>query len=214
MTWDLFEARDPAPLVLAPGAWLRRGRVLAEAESILALVALVAAEAPFRRMETPGGFTMSAAMTSCGRAGWLTDRSGYRYGPLDPLSGRPWPPLPAWLSALAAGLAAECGYPGFAPDSCLINRYEPGARMAPHQDKDERDLTAPIVSLSFGISARFLFGGAHRSDPTQKILLHHGDVVVWGGPSRLFFHGIGAVPKGHHPAVGAMRLNLTFRKAL
>ncbi len=212
MTWDLFDS--DAPLPLAPGAWLRRGRVLAEAADILAVVASVTAQAPFRRMETPGGFTMSAAMTSCGRVGWLTDRSGYRYGPRDPLSDRPWPPLPPFLSTLAGTLAAESGYPGFQPDSCLINRYEPGARMALHQDKDERDLSAPIVSLSFGLSARFLFGGARRGDPTQKIPLHHGDVVVWGGPSRLFFHGIGTVPKGHHPALGAARLNLTFRKAL
>ncbi|WP_394839651.1 DNA oxidative demethylase AlkB [Pendulispora rubella] len=170
--------------------------------------------APFRHMITPGGFRMSVAMSNCGHVGWVTDARGYRYDPLDPETGRPWPPLPASFLDLAARAAKEAGFDGFVPDSCLINRYEPGSRLSLHQDRNERDFSAPIVSVSLGLPATFLFGGAQRSDRPRRIRLEHGDVVVWGGPSRLTFHGVAQLEDGHHPIFGGRRINLTFRKAL
>jgi alkylated DNA repair protein (DNA oxidative demethylase) len=173
----------------------------------------VAAISPFRRMTTPGGWEMSVAMTNCGDVGWVTDRSGYRYDTIDPDSGKPWPDMPPLLRELAEKAAAEAGFMGFAPDACLINRYEPGARMSLHQDRDERDFAAPIVSVSLGLPATFLFGGPKRADKPQRYRLQHGDVVVWGGPSRLFFHGVAPLADGQHPLLGRQRINLTFRKA-
>jgi len=164
-------------------------------------------------MITPGGFTMSVAMTNCGSVGWLTDRTGYRYDPVDPASGKPWPPMPAVFRDLATTAAAQARFAGFTPDACLINRYEPGTRLSLHQDKDEQDYASPVVSVSLGLPARFLFGGLKRSDPQTKIPLEHGDVVVWGGPARLAFHGVMPLADGVHPAVGRQRINLTFRKA-
>lgn len=198
---------------LGPGAVVLRGFAAAEAGVLLAEIRQVVAEAPFRHMETPGGFRMSVAMSNCGALGWLTDRTGYRYQAIDPESGWPWPALPIRLRQLAADAAAEAGFSDFVPDACLINRYEIGARMSLHQDRDERDLTQPIVSVSLGLPAVFLFGGQKRTDPVQRITLTHGDVVVWGGPDRLRYHGVLAVKAGEHPLVGACRLNLTFRKA-
>jgi alkylated DNA repair protein (DNA oxidative demethylase) len=215
-TPDLFDSiatHEPDRQVLGPGAVLLRGRALAAAESLLASLDAVAARAPFRRMVTPGGFEMSVAMTNCGAAGWVTDRRGYRYDRLDPASGSPWPPMPAIVRDLAVAAAAEAGFPGFRPDACLINRYEPGARLSLHQDKDEADLDAPVVSVSLGLPATFQFGGHHRSDTTQRIALRHGDIVVWGGPSRLAYHGVLALADGDHPAAGRQRFNLTLRKA-
>lgn len=181
--------------------------------ALVADIDRVAARAPFRNMETPGGFTMSVAMTSCGDVGWVTDRRGYRYSETDPVSGERWPPMPASFRSLAEGAAREAGFVPFEPDSCLINRYAVGAKMSLHQDKDERDFAAPIVSVSLGLPATFLFGGPARSDRTLKVALEHGDVVVWGGPSRKFFHGVSAVKTGIHPVMGNCRINLTFRKA-
>jgi alkylated DNA repair protein (DNA oxidative demethylase) len=199
---------------LAVGAVLLRGRALPCEAGLLAALEAITAAAPFRRMVTPGGFEMSVAMTNCGSAGWVTDRSGYRYEAADPQTGRPWPAMPDAFGSLATAAAAEAGHPDFAPDACLINRYEPGARMSLHQDKDERDLGAPIVSVSLGLPATFQFGGRKRTDPVRKIALSHGDVVVWGGPSRLFYHGVLALKDGEHPLLGRRRINLTFRKAL
>lgn len=218
---DLFGTLDalepdrhaPGSEALGPGAVLLRGRALAVADRLLAAIDGIAAAAPFRRMVTPGGFEMSVAMTNCGVAGWVTDRRGYRYDTLDPLSGRPWPAMPEVLLSLAHAAAAEAGFPGFRPDSCLINRYEPGARLSLHQDKDEADYGHPIVSVSLGLPATFQFGGTKRSDPPAKIALRHGDIVVWGGPSRLVHHGILALKDGEHPLTGRRRINLTFRKA-
>ncbi|MCK6388984.1 MAG: alpha-ketoglutarate-dependent dioxygenase AlkB, partial [Zoogloea sp.] len=133
--------------------------------------------------------------------------------PLDPDSGQPWPAMPAVLQALATDSAARAGFANFVPDACLINRYAPGARMALHQDRDEADFSQPIVSLSLGLPAIFLFGGLERSDKPARLPLAHGDVLVWGGPARLRFHGVLPVKDGAHPATGACRLNLTFRKA-
>ncbi|MFC0284646.1 DNA oxidative demethylase AlkB [Camelimonas abortus] len=217
---DLFDfaaaaAPQPsAPAPIGPGAVLMRGRAAAVADALLREIAAVAEAAPFRRMRTPGGFEMSVAMTSCGAAGWVTDRRGYRYERADPLSGRPWPAMPETFRALARDCAAEAGYPDFAPDACLINRYEPGARMSLHQDRDEHDLAQPIVSVSLGLPCVFQFGGPERASPVAKHELRHGDVVVWGGPSRLFYHGVLRLKQGEHPATGAARYNLTFRKAL
>lgn len=165
-------------------------------------------------MVTPGGQRMSVAMTNCGSVGWVTDRKGYRYDPLDPETRRHWPPLPTFFAQLAERAAAAAGFESFAPDVCLINRYEPGARMSLHQDRDERDYSAPIVSVSLGLPATFLFGGLQRNDRPQRLPLQHGDVVVWGGPNRLAYHGVAPVADGCHSVVGRMRWNLTMRKAL
>ena len=183
-----------------------------ERELIVAL-RVIAEEAPFRQMVTPGGHQMSVAMTNCGNAGWVTDRSGYRYDKVDPESGKPWPEMPTVFRALAGQAAAEAGFEGFAPDACLINRYQAGARMSLHQDKDERDFENPIVSVSLGLPAIFLFGGLKRADKPRRYRLEHGDIVVWGGPSRLFFHGIAPLADGEHNLLGRQRINLTFRKA-
>lgn len=211
-TADLFGG-PPARETLAAGAVLLRGCALSSAPALLAGIARIAAVAPFRRMVTPGGFTMSVEMTNCGRAGWVTDRRGYRYTAADPETGRPWPAMPEAFEALAVATAAEAGYPDFLPDACLVNRYAPGTRLTLHQDRNERDFGQPIVSVSLGLPATFLFGGRERSDPVRRVPLSHGDVVVWGGPARLHHHGILPLKDGVHPATGRMRLNLTFRRA-
>lgn len=210
---DLFIDLPPRQAI-GPGAVLLRGFALAHEQPVFASLEKVVAAAPFRRMTTPGGFQMSVAMTNCGRAGWVTDRSGYRYDAHDPESGRPWPVMPEAFLAVAASAAAEAGYAGFVPDACLINRYEISARLSLHQDKDEQDFSQPIVSVSLGLPATFQFGGPKRSDKTQRIPLAHGDVVVWGGPSRLFHHGVLALKDGEHARTGRTRINLTFRRAL
>ena len=198
---------------LGPGAVVLRGFATADEVVLLADLQEVIARAPLRHMVTPGGYRMSVAMTNCGSLGWVTDRSGYRYEAIDPESGKPWPRLPASFLRLAAGAAAQAGFDGFVPDACLINRYAPGARLSLHQDRNERDFRAPIVSVSLGIPAVFLFGGAKRSDKTARVLLEHGDVAVWGGPARMRYHGVMPLKEGHHPSLGAYRINLTLRKA-
>jgi alkylated DNA repair protein (DNA oxidative demethylase) len=197
----------------APGLVFLPGYALASEGPLIDAALTVAAAAPFRVMVTPGGKPMSASMTNCGAAGWVSDRRGYRYARLDPESGKPWPDIPGVFIDLAIGAAAEAGFTGFAPDVCLINRYVPGAKMTLHQDRDEADFTAPIVSVSLGLPAVFLWGGAQRTDHAQKIPLESGDVVVWGAAERLYFHGIAPVKTGSHPLLGAARLNLTFRRA-
>jgi alkylated DNA repair protein (DNA oxidative demethylase) len=198
---------------MAEGAVLLRSFARPIERELIAALRDIAAQAPFRHMVTPGGHQMSVAMTNCGKAGWVTDRSGYRYDAIDPESGKPWPAMPAALCDLAGRAAAEAGFGGFSPDACLINRYEPGARMSLHQDKDERDFENPIVSVSLGLPAIFLFGGPKRADKPQRYRLEHGDIVVWGGPSRLFFHGVAPLADGEHNLLGRQRINLTFRKA-
>jgi alkylated DNA repair protein (DNA oxidative demethylase) len=199
---------------VAPGAVLFRGRALPVETALLKALDAIVARAPFRHMITPGGFQMSVAMTNCGKAGWITDRTGYRYDATDPQTGRPWPAMPTVFTKLATEAAAEAGYLNFLPDACLINRYEPGARLTLHQDRNERDLANPVVSVSLGLPATFQFGGLKRTDAPQKIPLRHGDVVVWGGPTRLFYHGILPLKHGEHPRLGCVRFNLTFRRAL
>ena len=214
MTADLFEDQPPEPskLVIAPGAVLLRGFARDGDQALLQAFNEVTANAPLRHLVTPGGYTMSVAMTNCGALGWVSDRHGYRYQAHDPLSGAPWPAMPVAWHELAVRAAAEAGYAGFRPDACLVNSYEPGARLSLHQDKDETDLGAPIVSVSLGLPAVFQFGTALRSDRPQRLRLVHGDVVVWGGPSRLAFHGIAPLAAGQHPLTGQRRINLTFRK--
>ena len=209
---DLFDQIEPHE-ILAPGAVLLRGFALPSEDAVLKAVADVSAVAPFRHMTTPGGYRMSVAMTNCGEFGWVTDRTGYRYSTDDPETGLLWPTMPDAFRALAQTAAREAGYPDFAPDACLINRYEPGAKLSLHQDKDEQDFNNPIVSVSLGLPATFQFGGLKRTDPIARYILHHGDVVVWGGPSRLFYHGILALKRGEHEKLGPFRLNLTFRKS-
>jgi len=213
MMQDLFAAVE-ARETMAEGALLLRGFALSRETELLAAIDAVQAEAPFRHMMTPGGYTMSVAMTTCGSAGWVTDRKGYRYSPTDPISGKPWPPMPASFRALAREAAEEAGYANFQPDSCLINRYEPGTKLSLHQDQDEKDYRQPIVSVSLGLPATFLFGGPKRGDPTAKFPLQHGDIAVWGGPSRLFFHGVAPLKEGTHSRLDRTRINLTFRRAL
>ena len=217
MTPDLFDGLEvpalPATQPLAPGAVLLRGFARSLEAPLLAGVDAVLAQAPLRHLITPGGFRMSVAMSNCGRLGWVSDRSGYRYDATDPDSGRPWPAMPAVFLELAAAAARANGFEGFVPDACLINRYEAGTRLSLHQDRDEGNYDWPIVSVSLGLPAVFLFGGPKRSDKAQRIPLAHGDVVVWGGPSRLHYHGVLPVKEGEHPLTGACRINLTFRKA-
>jgi alkylated DNA repair protein (DNA oxidative demethylase) len=200
--------------ILAEGAMLLRGFATAEAASIIETVWQIADVAPFRHMITPGGYRMSVAMTNCGRVGWVTDRRGYRYEPVDSETGRPWPPMPMTFRQLAERAAVRAGFSDFAPDSCLINRYQPGAKLSLHQDKNEASYDAPIVSISLGLPAKFLFGGLLRSTRPRRFRLESGDVVVWGGPARLAYHGVDPLADGDHPLSGRCRLNLTFRRAL
>ena len=198
---------------MAEGAVLLRGFARASESELIGALRDIAGLAPFRHMVTPGGHSMSVAMSNCGNLGWVTDRSGYRYDTNDPETGKPWPAMPASFCHLAGQAAAQAGFQDFSPDACLINRYEPGARMSLHQDRDEDDFGAPIVSVSLGLPAIFLFGGSKRSDKPRRFRLEHGDVVVWGGPSRLVFHGVAPLADGEHALMGRQRINLTFRKA-
>lgn len=215
MTADLFDDLPAAGTshTLAPGAVLLRGFARDGDVGLLQSVEAVVAHSPFRHLVTPGGRVMSVAMSNCGKLGWVSDRTGYRYDAVDPLSGQAWPAMPEAFGALAARAAAQAGFDSFAPDACLINLYEPGARLSLHQDRDEQDLSAPIVSVSLGLLAVFLFGSTSRSDRPQRYRLTHGDVVVWGGPSRLAFHGVAPLADGEHPLLGKRRINLTFRCA-
>ncbi len=198
---------------LGPGAVALPGFALPRSAELLGAIVAVSARAPFRHMVTPGGSPMSVAMTNCGALGWVTDRSGYRYETHDPSSGRRWPRMPAVFLRLAGEAAARAGFDAFVPDACLINRYAPGAKLSLHQDRDERDFDAPIVSVSLGVPAVFLFGGTHRTDRPQRVPLNHGDVVVWGGPDRLRYHGVMPLKQNFHDGLGTYRINLTLRKA-
>jgi len=214
-TLDLFAIDGGANVRerLGAGAAILRGFALSDEDALLADTERVVAQAPFRHMVTPGGHRMSVAMTNCGAWGWVTDRTGYRYDSVDPTSGRPWPQMPDSFFRLAARAAMSAGFQGFAPDACLVNRYEPGARLTLHQDRNEVDFRQPIVSVSLGIPAVFLFGGTRRADRPKRLPLEHGDVVVWGGPDRLRYHGVMPLREAVHSRLGACRVNLTFRKA-
>lgn len=216
-TGDLFGGENrtgPRQEALAEGAVLLHGFAAPEAPALIRDLQQILVLAPLRHMVTPGGFRMSVAMTNCGQAGWVTDENGYRYDPVDPVTRHPWPPMPAGFSGLAGRAATAAGFDGFEPDACLINRYEPGARLSLHQDRNERDFGAPIVSVSLGLPAVFLFGGLRRRDRPRRIPLENGDVAVWGGPARLVYHGVEALADGDDPLTGRSRINLTFRKAL
>jgi DNA oxidative demethylase len=197
---------------LEEGAMLLRGFATAQSPLLVEEVEHVAEFAPFRHMVTPGGYTMSVAMTNCGRVGWVSNKSGYRYDPIDPETSAHWPPIPNAFLDLAVNAAATAGFAHYDPDACLINRYAIGAKLSLHQDRDEKDAWAPIVSVSLGLSAVFLWGGKRRSDPVRRLILESGDVVVWGGPARFVYHGIAPLKQGSHPLTGDQRLNLTFRK--
>lgn len=216
MTLDLFSAMpavEPRQERIASAAVVLRAFALADEATLLTALDTVVSQARFRHMVTPGGFEMSVAMTNCGLLGWVSDRRGYRYDPVDPLSAKLWPEMPHAFLNLAGSAAAAAGFEGFVPDACLINRYEPGARLTLHQDKNERDFSQPIVSVSLGLPAVFQFGGLRRADRAMRIPLDHGDVVVWGGPDRLRYHGVLPLKEGLHPLLSACRINLTFRKA-
>src|SRR6201995_3312290 len=192
MTADLFDNAEALPSreEIGEGAMLLRGFCPPIHHDLLSAIEAVAAQSPFRHMSTPGGHQMSVAMTNCGSLGWVTDHTGYRYDETDPLSGKPWPEMPPIFREVAGQAAAQAGFAGFRPEVCLVNRYEPGARLSLHQDRDEKNYDAPIVSVSLGLPATFLWGGLKRADKTMRYRLEHGDVVVWGGPSRLGFHGV------------------------
>jgi len=216
LTADLFESVPdvrPAQEAMAEGAVLLRGFARPMEAELVAALRDIAEQAPFRHMVTPGGHPMSVAMTNCGSLGWVTDSSGYRYDAHDPDTAKPWPAMPALFRELAQQAADRVGFGGFSPDACLVNRYQPGAKMSLHRDRDEGDFGAPIVSVSLGLPAIFLFGGPKRSDKPRRFRLEHGDVVVWGGPARLYFHGVAPLADGEHPLLGRQRINLTFRKA-
>ena len=198
---------------LGPGTAILRGLLKDRETAVMEGLFSVAAKSPFRHMVTPGGFRMSVAMTNCGHLGWVTDRKGYRYASVDPVTGSQWPAMPEAFLHLAQEAAATAGFPAFVPDACLVNRYEPGARLTLHQDKNEKDYAEPIVSVSLGLPAVFLFGGLERSDKTSRIAVCHGDVIVWGGPARLRYHGVNPLKEGIHAVAGPYRFNLTFRKA-
>ena len=215
---DLF---DDLPLptedlhtAIGPGAVLMRGLGRAADAEMLQAVESIIAQAPLQQPHTPGGYTMSIQTTRCGSVGWLSEPGGYRYSTINPRTGQPWPAIPECLMDFAIDAATQAGYPDFVPDSCMINQYLPGNKLGLHQDRDERDLRAPVVSLSLGLPAIFLFGGLQRTGKTQRYRLAHGDVVVWGGPSRLAFHGILPLAHGDHALVGQRRLNVTFRRVL
>jgi alkylated DNA repair protein (DNA oxidative demethylase) len=215
LTSDLFASVPdvrPAQEAMAEGAVLLRGFARPVETELIADLRAVVAQAPFRHMVTPGGHRMSVAMTNCGRVGWITDHTGYRYDASDPEYAKPWPAMPESFRYLAARAAVKAGFEAFVPDACLVNRYEPGARMSLHQDKDELDLGAPIVSVSLGLPATFLFGGLQRGDKPRRFRLEHGDIAVWGGPVRLAFHGVAPLADGEHAVLGRQRINLTFRK--
>lgn len=213
-TLDLFdEAPSEWEERLGPAAVILRSFASADAEALLNGLRDILSKAPLRHLVTPGGHTMSVATSSCGQLGWFSDRRGYRYTPIDPASGEPWPAMPASFLALAQAAAARAGFTGFNPDACLINCYRPGAKLSLHQDRDEKHLDAPIVSVSLGMSATFLWGGLQRHDKVHRTLLQHGDVVVWGGEDRLRFHGVAPLKEDPHPRLGARRVNLTFRQA-
>ena len=215
LTADLFDSvaeAQPSREEIADGAVLLRGFVWPIEGELIEAARAVVAQSPFRRMTTPGGHLMSVAMTNCGERGWITDHTGYRYDPVDPRTGAPWPAMPPVFHDLARRAAEQGGFAGFAPDACLVNRYEPGTRLSLHQDKDELDYSAPIVSVSLGLPATFLFGGLARSDKPRRFRLVHGDVVVWGGASRLAYHGVAPLAEGEHPLLGRKRINLTFRR--
>ena len=208
---DGLPVRNAEPLLLGPGAWLLPGFATTDAEELLGDLLEVAEAAPFRHLTTPGGATMSVAMTNCGRLGWISDKRGYRYETADPLTGKAWPALPKRFLDVARRAAALVGYEGLSPDACLVNRYIPGSKLSLHQDRDELDLAAPIVSISLGLPAVFLFGGLSRTDRPRRIRLASGDVVIWGGASRLVYHGIAPLAEGSHCLAGRARYNLTFR---
>jgi DNA oxidative demethylase len=215
LTADLFDnvaEAQPSREDIADGAVRLRGFAKPIEHELIAAVRAITAHSPFRHMTTPGGYRMSVAMTNSGERGWVTDHTGYRYDPIDPKSNEPWPAMPRAFRELAQRAAEAGGFPGFAPDACLVNRYEPGARLSLHQDKDELDFSAPIVSVSLGLPATFLFSGLARSDKPRRFRLVHGDVVVWGGPARLAYHGVAPLTDGEHALLGRQRINLTFRR--
>lgn len=205
---SLTLAREP----LEEGAVLLRRFASAEAPALIEAVNRIAGAAPFRHLVTRGGYKMSVAMTNCGRTGWISDRTGYRYSPVDPDTGNAWPPMPPEFLSLAVRAAVEAGFPDYDPDACLINRYVAGSKLGLHQDRDEKDAWAPIVSVSFGLSAVFLWGGKDRSEPIRRLRVESGDVAVWGGPARFVYHGVAPLKDGEHPLTGNARINLTFRK--
>jgi len=210
---ELFPPAPGSHESLGQQARVLRGFALPALPELMPALREVVRAAPLRHLRTPGGRRMSVAMTNCGPIGWVSDARGYRYDAIDPARGEPWPQMPPAFALLASEAAEAAGFPDFRPDACLVNLYRPGTRLTLHQDRDELDLRAPIVSVSLGMSATFLFGGNERGASVVRVALHHGDVVAWGGVDRLRYHGVLPLPDAPHPQLGARRINLTFRKA-
>jgi len=210
-TLELPFTEDAGPVRLGDGIALLRG--FADTAVLMPLIQAVAARAPFRHLVTPGGQTMSVAMTNCGHVGWVSDRTGYRYDSRDPLTGREWPDFPRQFLELARAAASRGGFSEFSPDACLINRYAVGARLTAHRDADEQNFAQPIVSVSLGLPASFAFYGLTRGGKGRSVALVDGDVLAWGGPSRLVYHAVRPIKPGVHPLTGEYRYNLTFRHA-
>jgi alkylated DNA repair protein (DNA oxidative demethylase) len=210
---DLGDSAERAPTELGEGAVHLPNFAKPLEAALLAQIEMLTQEAPFRRMSTRGGHVMSVALTNCGPLGWVSDQSGYRYSEHDPLTAKPWPLMPRIFAELAQRAALAAGFRRFEPDACLVNCYEPGSKMSLHQDRDELDKRQPIVSVSLGVSAQFLWGGSERNSPTRTITLSSGDVVIFGGASRLNFHGIKRLAVQSHPLTAERRYNLTFRRA-
>ncbi|WP_244441610.1 DNA oxidative demethylase AlkB [Pseudidiomarina atlantica] len=214
MQEDLFDnSTNPPILAIGKQSFVLKQFADAVVEEVITELRQLVKQAPFRQLQTPGGQQMSVQTTCCGSWGWHSDRKGYRYVDVDPVTQRAWPAMPVVFAKLAQQAAVAAGFAGFSADSCLINRYLPGTKMGLHRDQDERDFSAPIVSVSLGLPATFLWGGLERKSSPQRIILQHGDVVVWGGADRLRYHGVMPLADGHHPRLGRQRVNLTFRKA-
>ncbi|THJ30850.1 DNA oxidative demethylase AlkB [Lampropedia aestuarii] len=213
-SFDLFaDSPEEQRVALGPQAVVLRQKASPLAAELVARIEDVLQHSPLYQMATPGGKPLSVRTTSCGTHGWSSDPTGYSYVRHHPLTDQAWPEIPAAWSALATEAAQEAGFAQFAPDTCLINQYGLDSKMALHQDRSEQDLRQPVVSISLGMSALFLWGGMQRSDKPAHVLLHHGDMVVWGGVDRLRFHGIKHLTGAPHPQLGAMRYNLTLRRA-
>jgi len=199
---------EPTHEEIFPGAVLMRSLALPQDNEFFTAAEAIIAARPLHHTTTPSGLPMGVMVTDCGDSRAFANR----WDTANPERMRLWPPMPPLLRDFAIRCAVRSGFPQFRPDACHINRYQAGTKLGLHQDRHECDWTQPIVSLSFGLECIFLLGGLQRTDKPRRILLEHGDVIVWGGPSRMRFHGVQPLKPGHHPLTGPYRYNLTFRK--
>jgi len=201
-------AAEPTHEEIFPGATLMRGLAQAQDGEFLEAMQGVLSAAPLHHATTPTGLPMGVMVSDCG----TPEAFRRRWDPANPAVRQMWPPMPRALLDFSLRCAVRAGFPLFRPDTCHVNRYQAGTKLGLHQDRHECDMSQPIVSVSFGLECVFLLGGLERTDSPKRILLEHGDVIVWGGPSRMRFHGVQPLKPGHHPLTGPYRYNLTFRK--